>query len=596
MNMMAQQRVPAPAHLKNYEVKATINQERDHAPGQMTENPYVANPNKSFTETVIGGTEYDVQTNKSIDTRIYLYDDNTIATAWTMGTGSFSDRGTGYNYFDGSVWGPSPTARIEGTIRTGWGSYFPFNSGEIVVAHEGLTNYVVTTRPAKGTGAWTSTLVPGPAGAEVTWPRVITVGDTIHILSNAYVDAYESMKMPILYSRSVDAGTTWTHEIIPGMDYASGELSYSADMYAWATPKDGVLAFIVGNMWQDVYVMKSTDGGNSWTKTIVFDHPNPFTFETLAPMDTTYVCDGLLSVEIDNTGEIHAAFGVTRVLVEDPASEQFSWFPFVSYLAYWNEGMGLLPTLDIDIMDAAGRVVGFLMDLDGDAALFADFTDFAQIVSYGNHGMVSQPQLTIDDTDGLYVTFAHVNENLYSGTAYYRHIWARKSTDGGTTWSNFTEVTGGVLHEYDECVYGAMAKNTDNYIHMIYQMDDQPGNGTGTAPDHSQGPNAIIYIRVLKTDIGTTSANISDYNTINSFSVYPNPASDYTTVTIVSPVATTATLSITNMLGQVVYTSNIDVVNGNNNVNISLDGISAGVYVVNVESVNFSNAQKLIVE
>lgn len=595
MNVMAQQkRVAVPDHLKNYSVTSSINMDRDHAPGQMSENPYVSNPNKSFTETIIGNTEYDVQTNKCIDTRIYLYPDNTIGAAWIRGTGGFTDRGTGYNYYDGTSWGAHPTARIE-NVRTGWGSYAPFNDGEIVIAHEGATNFVMSTRPTKGTGAWTTTLVPGPTGAEVTWPRVTTVGDTIHILSASYV-TYENMENPIIYSRSLDAGVNWTHTIIPGMDFASGELSYSADMYAWAHPKNGVLAFVVGNMWQDVYLMKSTDGGDTWTKSIIFDHPNPFTFDTGTPMDTTYVCDGLLAAEIDNSGEVHVAFGATRVLVEDPASEQFSWFPFVSYLAYWNESMGVLTDLTIDVMDAQGRAIGYLLDLDNDGTLFADFTDFAQIVSYGNHGMVSQPQLSIDSNDDLYVTFAHVNETNYSGVAYYRHIWARKSTDGGATWSDFSEITGGLVHEYDECVYGAMAKNTDNYIHMIYQLDDQPGTGTGTAPDHSQGNNDIIYIRVLKTDIGTTSANISEYNTINAFSVYPNPATDVANVEIVSPVMTTATINVTNIMGQLIFTQAVDVTAGSNTVTLGLENVQAGVYFVSVEAQNFNQSQKLIVQ
>ena len=189
------------------------------------------------------------------------------------------------------------------------------------------------------------------------------------------------MKTPIIYSRSTDAGTTWSHNILPGMDFASGQRSYSADIYAWASPKNGTLAFVVGNMWQDVYMMKSTNGGDSWTKTIIFEHPSPFTFDTGVPMDTAYVCDGLLAAEIDNNGKIHVAFGTTRVLVEDPAAETFSWFPFVSYLAYWNETMSPIIELDIDVVPDV-NIIGFLMDLDNDGNLFADFgNDFDKIKS-----------------------------------------------------------------------------------------------------------------------------------------------------------------------------------------------------------------------
>lgn len=598
LNTVAQQKTQLPSEVKNMAVKAKYTlPSKDVLPLQPSENPYVSNPNKNFPEAIIGNTEYDVQSNKSIDRRIYLYPDNTIGAAFIYGlqASGFANRGTGYNYFDGTSWGSAPASRIE-SVRTGWGSYSPFNNGEIVVAHDGTKDLVVSIRPTKGTGTWTQSIIAAPGAAELTWPRVITVGDTIHILSNSYV-AYEGMETAIIYTRSVDGGTTWTHQVISGMDFVSGELEYSADVYAWAPPKNGVLAFIVGNMWHDIYIMKSTNNGDTWTKITVFDHPNPFTFSTLVPLDTTFVTDGCMSIDFDNNGMLHAAFGVARVLVEDPSAEEFNWFPFAGYLGYWNENMGTLTDMSYDPMDAAGRVIGDVLDLDGDPSTFQGWneTNFDQFVDYGNHGYVSQPQLTIDNSNNMFVTFAHVNENMLIDT-YYRHIWARKSTDGGTTWSNYTEVTGGTAYEYTECVFAAMAKNTDNYIHMILQADDIPGIGAGTTPDHTPHNNNIVYIKVLKTDIGTTSADISEYNTISSVNIYPNPADDNVTVFVTSPVKVNAALSIMNILGQVVVSQNVDVKPGGTNININVDNLPSGMYIINVEAGKFRNSQKLIVK
>ncbi len=454
----------------------------------------------------------------------------------------------------------------------------------------------MNTRPAKGTGTWTQSIITAPGVAELTWPRVTTVGNSIHVLSNSYV-AYESLDAAIIYSRSLDGGTTWTHQIIPGMDYASGQLEYSADVYAWAPPKNGVIAFIIGNMWHDMYIMKSTDNGDTWTKITVFDHPNPFTFNTLVPLDTTFVTDGLMSIDFDNSGMLHAAFGVARVLVEDPSAEEFNWFPFAGFLGYWNENMGTLTDMSYDAMEANGRVIGDVLDLDGDPSNFAGWNgaDFNQFVDYGNHGFVSQPQLTIDNNNNMFVTFAHVNETMLLDT-YYRHIWARKSTDGGTTWSNYSEITGGTAYEYTECVFGAMAKNTDDYIHMIFQADDLPGVGVGTSPDHTPQNNNIIYIKILKTDVGTTSNNISEYNTINSVSIYPNPASDFVTVLISSPVNAKASVSIMNILGQVVASQNVDVKMGATYTTLNVENLPSGIYILNVEAGKYRNSQKLIVK
>ncbi len=597
VTVVAQQRVPVPAHLKNYKVESTINVERDHAPGQLSPNPYVSN-NKAITETTIGTTEYDVQSNKSVDTRIFLYDDGTIGATWNYGTGGMADRGSGYNYYDGTSWGAIPSSRVENRTA-GWASYYPMGNGEIIISHAVTAPYdlLLSKRATKGTGTWTQTSITSPAPAELSWPRTVVVGDTIHVISCAYIDNYQNVDNAIIYSRSLDGGSNWAHEVLPGMDFASNQFSYGGDTYAWATPQDGSLAFIVGNMWHDIFIMKSTDGGDNWTKIPVFNHPNPFTFETLVPLDTTYVTDGLLSVEFDNSGSLHAAFGAVRVLVEDPSAETFSWFPFVSYVGYWNESMGALTDLDIDVMDANGRLIGWIMDLDGSGTIYDTWGgDFAEFISYGNHALVSQPQITIDDDDDIYVTFAHVNETNHSGTAFYRHIWARKSTDGGTTWSDFTELTYGVTHEFSECVYGAMAKNSDDYLHITYQLDDLPGSGTGAAPDHTQQTNEIVYIRVNKTDIGDPSFSIEEYNTINGFSVYPNPASEFVTINVVSPVRTVANVTISNIMGQVVYSQNLNVNVGSSTSDIGLENIPSGVYVVTLQAGSYKNSQKLIVQ
>ena len=79
---------------------------------------FILNPE----EDTIGESIYDLQTNASCQNSIYLYDDGTIGAIWTRGmeeTTAFEDRGTGYNYFDGSGWQPWPEERIE-SQRTGW--------------------------------------------------------------------------------------------------------------------------------------------------------------------------------------------------------------------------------------------------------------------------------------------------------------------------------------------------------------------------------------------------------------------------------------------------------------------------------------------
>src|ERR1043165_2836540 len=65
---------------------------------------------RSFTPVNIGTTWYQNQTNSSICNRIIKNSDGTICATWTFAAlSTWADRGTGYNYFDGTSWGPAPS-------------------------------------------------------------------------------------------------------------------------------------------------------------------------------------------------------------------------------------------------------------------------------------------------------------------------------------------------------------------------------------------------------------------------------------------------------------------------------------------------------
>ena len=86
-----------------------------------------------MSEQIIGETYYDLQTNSSIQNRLFVHDDNTISATCTMSPDfqtDFPNRGTGYNYFDGTSWMDIPESRIE-EKRTGWPSIAVINGGKL---------------------------------------------------------------------------------------------------------------------------------------------------------------------------------------------------------------------------------------------------------------------------------------------------------------------------------------------------------------------------------------------------------------------------------------------------------------------------------
>ena len=332
------------------------------------------------SETTTMVTRYDLPTNQATQNRIYLHPDGTVGATWTWGVSdpAFADRGTGYNYFDGSAWGPQPSARIE-SVRTGWPSYVPYGTaGEAVLCHDFGTpgGLVLSKRTTKGTGSWTEQTIPGPAGQNgLSWPRMVTSGSnngSINIIAVTRPVAnsgtvYQGLDGAILYSRSDDGGATWPvqNQLLTGM--TSNEYTgFGGDCYAWAQPKGNTLAFVVGDNWSDLFLMKSTDNGNTWTKTVVFQHPYPMFDETHTVVaDTPTVVDGGIAVALDNNGKAHVFFGLMRVLNVDTTDAQTTFFPYTDGLAYWNEDMPTFTNLNFDTLYNNNHLVGWLQDLNG---------------------------------------------------------------------------------------------------------------------------------------------------------------------------------------------------------------------------------------
>lgn len=89
-------------------------------------------------EDIIGITYYDFHTLRTVQNRIYSFDDGTIGSVWNLGQNfpQFTDLRIGYNYFDGSSWAPQTTV-----ITSQWArhpSYAPCLVNGELVAYETL--------------------------------------------------------------------------------------------------------------------------------------------------------------------------------------------------------------------------------------------------------------------------------------------------------------------------------------------------------------------------------------------------------------------------------------------------------------------------
>ena len=116
------------------------------------------------TETWIGFSSYDLQTNSAVKHRIHGGPDNSLAAAWTYHpetadpATTFPNRGTGVNMFMNGAWGGFPNSRIETATRTGWSNILVTPTGrKVVINHAAPGGRVIVFTQEPGASTWTET-------------------------------------------------------------------------------------------------------------------------------------------------------------------------------------------------------------------------------------------------------------------------------------------------------------------------------------------------------------------------------------------------------------------------------------------------------
>jgi hypothetical protein len=607
----AQERAVTSKELRKVMVQKTHSKAVKGTEGSNPNANVIPGSNKGtmFEEETIGGSFYDLSTNTMTQNRLFMHPDGTMGAVWTLGYSSASYdefRGTGYNYFDGTSWGPSPTERIEDEW-SGWPSYVPLGeNGEIIANHSLYDGIIVLSRENKGTGDWDKQIVAGPAGAlDISWPRLVTSGpdnDIVHMISVTYV-AYAGQEAALLYARSSDGGDTWdfTNQEFEDLN-ADHYTEVSGDAYSFAEPRNGTVAFIVGDEFMDLVLMKSTDDGDTWEKTVIWEHPYPMWDWNVAHPDTFYCNDGGASVQLDSEGKAHVTFGISRIL-HDEVGTSFSYFPFVDGVAYWNEDM---PTFSNDLYalspygDATSELVedynliGWVQDVDGNGTV--DLLD--EVLSYRTLGLSTMTNITVDEFDQVFMAFASPTEGFDNGTYNYRHVWLRGSPDGGASWGQFLDLNSGLIHIFDECVYPIWSPTSSEFdAYLYYQLDGEPG--TALDGDHDYHDNFMTFIDIDKSELITTGIEESKLNLRkdNVSQNFPNPFNDLSTVYVVLDEKTDLSMDVHNIMGQVVYSIPEQTYNaGKQEMIINAKNLESGVYFYTVRSGETAVTHKMIVE
>lgn len=538
----------------------------------------------TYWETIIGLTVFDLQTNSSIQNRLALTD-NYLSAAFTMSqqtsTAGFTDRGTGYNYGinDINQWDNEDFERIE-SERTGWPSMVHTGSGkEIVISHQANGPLWMSSRDVAGEGSWDETNIPTNTDMGLLWPRAAVGGDDNEVLHVLCVTtpqgnegaSYEGFDGALLYFRSQDGGETWDIQdsLFSSLD-STVFSGFNGDTYSIAARGQKV-AFGVFNDFRDSFMMISEDNGDNWEYTSLVDFPvDDYTMDSFIIdldedelADTLYNTDGSGAVFITEDMQTHATFGNMRYLDELIDDEVFTYFPFTDGLEYWNENMGA----------DSSRTIAGTMDMNDDGVISLDFDLGLYYVS-----LTGMPSMSEDADGTLYVSYSGVVETHTNGSQHYRHVFLLKSEDGGETWTVPVDATPDLEYFGYESVFASMAPTVDDYIHLIYMSDFEPGLHVRGDEDSPASDNDIIYMRVTPDLVIEEFVGIEESKDLENLEIFPNPTQDV--IQIYTPDLQANSIQLVNINGETLM--RLDP-KGELNT-LDMESLSSGFYFLLIEN------------
>lgn len=584
----------------------------------------------------IGYTFYDLQTNGSVGSRVFVHADGKVSAVWTFapdGTTDFPLRGSAYNHYNNTDWKAQPTTRIENNVRLGWPSIgvLPGNK-EYVISHFATTGgFRMMTNDAVGSTNWTTgSAILTAQGGKPIWNRNANNGNTIHLVCN-YSDSAAStdppnirvngLLLPTTYSRSTDGGQTWSTSLslLPGYD-TSRYLRGGGDQYALDVKGNTVAIVIADNLGGDVALWKSIDNGQTFTKTIVdtFDFA-PYTTDKVIGSNVP-TNDGSVDVALDANGNAHVFWGYSEVTKNDPSPDSSFFVPASNRIMYWNE------------VNNRQVIIGGMIDMNNDSSLTlapgttrslngtnlpsvldtnGNVVQLSSVARYGNTSIATMPNAAIDAQGRIFCLFsAPLEGDVYlqdpQSSSNFRDVFITYSTDGGATWADAQNISQGIG---TEDVFGSVGKNIVNGIlHIIWQRDEIPGtnlqNNSGSN-SHPSTNNAIVHAAIpvqtilnnqIGRGLGVGIENADKQNVYITNGFYPNPTSNGGEVQIFLTQTTPVTLTVSNLLGQTVMVNNLgETAPGNTTIQVNTDALASGVYMYTISTETYKVSGKMVV-
>jgi hypothetical protein len=597
----------------------------------------VTNRYEELEDYITMWTYYDLQSNQYVANRMYQLPNGSVAAVATMShedNQTASDRGTGYNFFDGNDWNDMPENRVE-PFKTGWPSIARFGAnGEILLAH-GNGHMQCFIRTTAGQGEWTyvGALPDYPEGYAYTteyptWPRIVTCGDNhniavaVAILQHSISSDETDLQTVMWRSENPADINSWTISYGPlhDLDTPWDHNQFSADDYCMAANGHTVALMYSGCITNSVWMFKSTDDGATWESTRVWENPyegREFDEEPAWGMEDTLYMPMNGSIVIDNSGVVHVAlntFEMEHTLENEPGYYTYYMGRGVDGILYWNDTQ-VAPIQSPDgnphhaarlwwpseesgyvhMVNDSTKWIGMIPMFEG--AEWSNDNFYMSGSEYVSkfYGASGHPALSCDPNGNLACAFSSPDcgRVLYNNQYYYRSIFV-----------SYLNVDEGYWHQLEdsfmetfelsmsEGVFTCAVPNVVNEgeYWFSYQEDPEVGFYWGTnASQASASENNIHVLKVIPDPAFLNVPATEAQNIINA--IYPNPATDY--VVVNSAMNADATITFTNLAGQTVKSFEKNLTVGENGINIDLE---SGVYFVTVSANGFNKTTKVVVK
>lgn len=433
--------------------------------------------------TIIGTTTYDLPTNGAAKNRLRVYEDGRVSAVWTGSFStneSFTDRGTFYNFYNGTSWGPAPTGRIE-PVRTGFPEILTVGSHEVIVTHDAtLSKIRLYKNGSIGSNVFTE--LSGSLAINGIWAASYCPDGTNDIY---IINPDSNTPTKINFSRSDNGGNSWAvlNSTIPFLDAAHGIEGLSSDSYQIAVRGNDVYV-LYGNSAGDLKLIHSFYKGNpgTWDETIILDFPINNFSGALGEIsdsngdgiaDTINTNDRSLKMLVSNDGTVHIWAGHYRLLDTDPEDEGWKYFGISSGIYYWNSTMVEPNLLDV------------IIDWDNTDGLNDPYAGIgSQLGIYFLTALTSMCGAAIDESTGrLYLIYTMpveytdwFGDPTENGAESFRDLFGIYSDDNGATWSSPVNLTN-TADIHQENVYPFLyEKVVGGKIYTIWIQDQEPGN------------------------------------------------------------------------------------------------------------------------